>query len=175
MKKRKVLLVFTLLVLLIVCTFFLFVPLRQAIVFQPRDSSLPFAYIPIKEETKFKIKFTHSVHLTDVVESYKILDDQSIQQYELMYENFSIGMPSNAEPGETFEQIGDKYYIKNMKRIFPDFSLRIGKIRANHRVIYMNKEYSLSTSIKPGTVVKVEFRKLNLYQQWKGVNILESL
>jgi hypothetical protein len=92
-----------------------------------------------------------------------------------MYEDFGIGMPANAADGEIFEQKGGKYYIKNMKLIFPYFHLRIGQVLANHRVIFKNKEYPLSRSIRPGTSVKVEIRKINYFERWKGVNILESL
>ena len=62
-----------------------------------------------------------------------------------------------------------------MNRIFPFFHLRIGQVRANHTVIFQNEEYPLSHSIPPGSSVKVEIRKLNLIELWKGVNILESL
>ncbi|MEH7180398.1 DUF1850 domain-containing protein [Neobacillus vireti] len=154
---------------------YVFIPQQQSIVFQPNDSNANMAYIPTKEETQFKIKYTHSIHLTDVVESYKITPSKKIHQYELMYEDFSIGMPSNAEEGETFEVLNGSYYIKNMKRIFPFFHLRIGQVRANHTVIFKNVEYPLSHSIPPGTSVKVEIRTLNFIDLWKGVNILESL
>lgn len=148
---------------------------QQAIVFQPNHSPANFIYIPTKEESFFKIKYTHSIHLSDVVETYTITKKQTIQQVELMYEDFAIGMPANAGEGETFKQEEGKYYIKNMKRIFPSFHLRIGQVRANHRVIYRKKEYPLSRYIRPGTSVKVEIRNLNFFQQRKGVNILESL
>ncbi|MCM3567651.1 DUF1850 domain-containing protein [Neobacillus mesonae] len=159
------------LILVIIC---LFIPLRQALVIQPRDPALRPAYIPLKDEAYFKIKYTHSIHLTDVVESYKILPDGKIQQYELMYKNFAIGMPSDAENGERFVQKNGMYYIKNMKRIFSSFYIRIGQVRANHRLIYHKKEYTLAQIFKPGASVKVEVRKLSLVQQMKGVNILES-
>ncbi|MGG3560886.1 DUF1850 domain-containing protein [Neobacillus rhizosphaerae] len=177
MKKENSLLVITMLAICFGLAIFLLVhiPLTLAIVFQPVHSNAKLAYIPITDESQFKIKYTHSIHLTDVVESYKITTNQQIQQYELMYENFSIGMPSNAEEGETFEQKNGKYYIKNMARVFPYFYLRIGQVRANHRVIFHKREYPLSRSIKPGTSVKVEIQKLSFFQQWKGVNILESL
>jgi hypothetical protein len=164
-----------LLLFIIILILLAFIPFQKAIVFQPNHSNAEFAYIPVKNETHFGIKYTHSIHLSDVVESYKITLDGVIQQYELMYKDFAIGMPSNAEKGETFEQINGAYYIKNMKRDFPFFHLRIGQVRANHTVIFNNKEYPLSRSIKPGTSVKVEISKLNFFQQWKGVNILESL
>jgi hypothetical protein len=149
------------------------VPHKQSIVFQPNHSTERFVYLPIKDENSFHIKYTHSIHLSDVVESYKITPNQELQQYELMYEDFAIGMPANADDGETFEHINGKYFIRNMKRIFPFFHLRIGQVRANHRVIYKRHEYVLTQFLKPGASVKIEVRKLNIFQQWKGVNILE--
>jgi hypothetical protein len=151
------------------------IPIQQAIVFQPNNTDEKLAYIPIENEKEFKIKYTHSIHLSEVVESYQITSSFSIQQNELMYEDFGIGMPANAADGEIFEQKGGKYYIKNMKLIFPFFHLRIGQVLANHRVIFKNKEYPLLRSIRPGTSVKVEIRKINYFERWKGVNILESL
>lgn len=151
------------------------IPFQRAIVFQPNHSQAELAYIPLKEETLFQIKYTHSIHLSDVIESFKITPNYLIQLYELKYEDFAIGMPSNAEEGETFEEKDGAYYIKNMKRDFPFFYLRIGQVHANHTVIYKNMEFPLSRSIKPGTSVKVEIRKLNFLKLWKGVNILESI
>lgn len=164
------------LIISVVIVIYLFItnPFQKTLVFQPKQSNAKPAYIPLKDETKFQIKYTHSIHLTDVVESYKIINQNQIQQYELMYEDFAIGMPSDAGKGETFEEIDGKYFIKNMKRIFPFFDLRIGQVRANHRVIFNNKEYPLSQFIEPGTLVRVEIQKLSFFQQWKGVNILES-
>lgn len=161
-------------IFLILTIILAFIPQQRAIVFQPNNDNMKLAFIPTNGKSHFKIKYTHSIHLSDVVESYKITTINKIQQYELMYEDFSVGMPANAEYGEIFEQKNGRYYIKNMKRIFPFFYLRIGQVRANHRVIFQKKEYLLSSTIKPGTSVKVEIRKLNFFQQWKGVNILES-
>jgi hypothetical protein len=163
-------------IFIMVIIFLVFIPQHQAIVFQSSHTKEgDLAYIQVKDENTFQIKYTHSIHLSDVVESYKITSSQKLQQYELMYEDFAIGMPSNAEEGETFEQLNGSYYIKNMKRIFPFFHLRIGQVIANHTVIYNNKEYPLSRTIAPGTSVKVEIRKLNNFELWKGVNILESI
>jgi hypothetical protein len=172
---RKLQIIPYLLVFFIIFIILAFIPFQIAIVFQPNHSQAEIAYIPIKEEIHFQIKYTHSIHLSNVIESYKIAPDYRIQQYELMYEDFAIGMPANAEEGETFEQKDGAYYIKNMKRNFPFFHLRIGQVRANHTVIYKNREYPLSHAIKPGTSVKVEIRKLNFLKLWKGVNILESI
>lgn len=152
-----------------------FVPIQRAVVFQPIRPASTLVYLPLGHTSKFKIKYTHSIHLSDVVESYKITEDGQLHQYELMYEDFSIGMPANAGEGESFEQAGGKYYLKNMRVLLPSYYLRIGQVRANHRVIFKDNEYPLSHSIRPGTLVKVEFRSLTFFQAWKGVNILESL
>ena len=177
MKYRKLAVLISILVICFIIASIIIasIPRQLALVFQPNRSAAKLAYIPITDKSQFKIKYTHSIHLSDVVESYQITADRQIRQYELKYEDFAIGMPSNADKGETFEQKNGKYYIKNMKRIFPYFYLRIGQVRANHRVIFNKKEYPLSRSIKPGTSVKVEIRRLTYFEQWKGVNILESL
>lgn len=150
------------------------IPFKQALVFEYQNTKKILAYILMSEEKKFKIKYTHSIHLSDVVESYIVTKDGQIQQYELMYEDYAIGMPSNASEGEIFEQKDGKYYIKNMKLVFPFFNLRIGQVVANHTVIYKNGEYALSDYMEPGTSVRIKIAKLNFFQQLKGVNILEQ-
>ncbi|WP_028390123.1 DUF1850 domain-containing protein [Bacillus cihuensis] len=166
--------VFPLLFILTVIAIILFIPIRQGLVFEFQDTGRILAYIPFSKEDKFKIKYTHSIHLSDVVESYQVTKQGYIQQYELMYEDFAIGMPENASKGEVFEQIDGKYFIKNMNRVFPSFDLRTGQVKANHTVIYKNNEYPLAKSIQPGTWVRIKIEKLNLLQQLKGVNILEQ-
>lgn len=150
------------------------IPIKQAIVFEYENTGNVLAYIPLKEQNQFKIKYTHSIHLSDVVESYRITKDGNIKQYELMYEDFAIGMPENASDGEIFEQKDGKYYIKNMNRVFPLFDLRIGEVRANHTVIFKEKEYPLSNYIEPGTWIRIKTKKINLIEYLKGVNILEQ-
>ncbi len=151
----------------------LFIPTKEALVFQYQNSGKVLAYIPLSEGDQFQMKYTHSIHLSDVVESYVVTKDQEIKQFELMYEDFAIGMPENASEGETFEHSDGKYYLKNMDKIFPSFDLRIGKVRANHTLIVGKNEYPLSHYMEPGTWVRLKIERINLWQQWKGVNILE--
>ncbi|WP_108670593.1 DUF1850 domain-containing protein [Peribacillus acanthi] len=168
--KKNIIIGLTLIVLILLGAF---TPYKKSLVFEFQNSGQVLAYLPFADKQKFQIKYTHSIHLTDVVESYKVNSNQKIQQYELMYENFSIGMPSNADEGEEFEVKDGKYFIKNMKRVFPFFDLRIGKVRANHTVIYQDMQYPLARYIEPGTRVRIKIRTLNFVQQMKGVNILE--
>ncbi|UII57058.1 DUF1850 domain-containing protein [Cytobacillus spongiae] len=175
MKKRKIqMLLFLTPLIVLLIAFVLLIPYQKALVLQYQNTGKVLAYISLSNTENFKIKYTHSIHLSDVVESYTVTEDMSILQYELMYEDFAIGMPSDAAEGEVFEQKDGKYYIKNMERIFPSFDMRIGKVRANHRVIYNEKEYPIGDVIDPGTWIRIKVEKISMLQQLKGVNILES-
>ena len=158
---------------LVLIPVFLFIPNKDALVFQYQNSGKVLAYFPLSEGDSFQMKYIHSIHLSDVVESYTVTKGNEIKQIELMYEDFAIGMPENAAAGETFEHRNGKYYIKNMDNRFPFFDLRIGKVRANHTLIVGTNEYPLSHYIEPGTWVRLKIERINLWQQWKGVNILE--
>lgn len=144
-----------------------FFPYKQVIAFTYQNQDRLLAYLPLRKEKTFQIQYTHSIHLTEVVESYRLTNDQIIQT-ELAYEDFAVGMPSNAEGAEVFEEKDGTYYIKNMNRAFPFIDLRTGQVRANHQLIYENRTYTLSKSIEPGTWVRISERKLTLWQQWRA-------
>ncbi len=172
-KRKHMIIFFLLLFFFVLIPVILFIPFTEALVFQYQNSGKVLAYIPLSEDDQFQMRYTHSIHLSDVVESYVVTKDHEIKQFELMYEDFAIGMPENASEGETFEHSDGKYYLKNMDKIFPSFDLRIGKVRANHTLIVGRNEYPLSHFMEPGTWVRLKIERINLWQQWKGVNILE--
>ncbi|MCM3707082.1 MULTISPECIES: DUF1850 domain-containing protein [Cytobacillus] len=171
-QKRGIRILSLVILIAITIAIIFFIPIKQAVVFEYQNKGNVIAYFPLNEGSVFKIKYTHSIHLSDVVESYTITEDGNINLFELVYEDFSIGMPENASEGEIFEQKDGKYYIKNMKRVLPSFDLRLGKVRANHRLIFKDKEYVLSNYIEPGTWVRIKAKKINLFEGVKGVNIL---
>jgi hypothetical protein len=152
----------------------LFFPIKPALVFEYQNSGIILAYLPMDKMDSFKMKYLHSIHLSSVVESYKITKNNQIKQYELMYEDFAIGMPANSAEGEIFVEEDGRYFIKNMNRMFPSFYLRVGKVRANHTLIYKEKEYPLTNSITAGTLVHIQVKKINLIQMMKGVEILDT-
>ncbi|WP_299093923.1 DUF1850 domain-containing protein [uncultured Metabacillus sp.] len=156
--------------LLLFSAFLFFFPYKQVIAFTYEDKEQLLAYLSLKQDKSFQIQYTHSIHLSDVFESYR-LSAKHIVQTELSYEDFAVGMPSNAEGDEVFEEVDGRYYIRNMNRSFPFIDLRIGQVRANHRLIYKDKTYTLSNYIKPGTWVRISVTKLSIWQQLKGVSI----
>lgn len=170
MKKWKTFVLLLNIPLLLFIAFLFFFPYKQVVAFTYEDQEQLLAYLSIQKNKVFQIKYTHSIHLSDVLETYRLSEKQIIQT-ELAYEDFAVGMPSNAEGDEVFEEIDGTYYLKNMNRSFRFIDLRIGQVRANHRLIYQNKTYTISNYIKPGTWVRISPEKITLWQQLKGVNI----
>jgi len=169
MKLKLVLLIIPLLSLIAL----LFFPYKQILAFTYEDEDEILAYLPFKNEDTFQIKYTHSIHLSDVIETYSASEKQ-ITLKELSYKDFAVGMPSNAEGDEVFEVRNGTYYITNMNRHFPFIDLRLGQVRADHRIIYKDHTYTLSNFIKPGTWIRISPKKISYWEQLKGVNISEQ-
>ncbi|WP_210364532.1 DUF1850 domain-containing protein [Bacillus sp. REN3] len=161
-------------ILLLAIILSLLIPYKQALVFLQPEQNKILCYAPIAAGERFKIKYKHSIHLSDVLESYEVTGQGHIRQYELEYEDFAIGMPSEPAEGEKFETRDGKYYLENMNREFEQFDLRVGKVRANHTLVLDNSSYPLANAIEPGTRVRVLIKKMNLLQQMEGVNILDE-
>ncbi|WP_159461951.1 DUF1850 domain-containing protein [Salirhabdus sp. Marseille-P4669] len=150
---------------------FLFIPLFPTLSFEFENTGEILAFLPIEKKQKFDILYTHSVHLTPVQEKYVMTDEHTIKQYELIYESYNVGMPSNVEEGEKFVEENGKFHIKNMDRRFPFIDLSVGEIVANHRLIMNDKVIPFHNFVEPGTWVRIKFRKLTALQYWRGDEI----
>lgn len=162
--------------LLFVLSLILFVPFRTALVFYKQNTSQVEAYLPIEEGDSFQIIFTHSIHLTDVVEFYEVLPDDSIRQNEIIYEHYGIGMPANASDGGTFVYEDGKIHIKDMNRVFPSIQMRNGKVVPRHRLVWGEEAEHmvwLKDYFEPGARFTLKVDKLSLWQLLKGVKIHE--
>ena len=150
-----------------------FLPYRYTVSFYDAKTNESIAYMPIDRKQFFSIQFTHSIHLSLVEETYEVTENLEIRQIQLMYDDFGIGMPSDAQGDESFVQEDGKYYIKDMNRIFPEIVLRVGKVAANHKVVLGNTTVPMASFSEPGSVLKIKPAKLNMWEQWKGVNIFD--
>jgi hypothetical protein len=154
----------------------LFLPTQLSLVFHQENTDEIAAYLPVTEAQKFDIIWTHSIHLTDVVEKYQITETNSIMQYEIIYEQFGIGMPSNAQEGEIFESKDGKYHIENLTNVFPSMNIRNGKTVSKHRLNWedvdgTSHQVYFNDYFEPGAWFKVEVERLSLLQIWKEVRI----
>lgn len=176
MNIRKIILSVSILLLLIAI---LFIPHKNALVFYKEKTDEIAAFLPIGVGDQFEIIFTHSIHLTDVVEKYHITKDRNIKQDEIIFEQFGIGMPSNAEAGETFEYKDGKYHITNLNNVFESMNIRNGKTVSEHRLRWKYKNESQDKMVwfneyfVPGAWYTVKVDKLSLWSYLKGVRIDE--
>lgn len=154
----------------------MFIPFKQSLVFYKGQKEELAAYLPLETGDRFQLIWKHSIHLTDVVEKYEVEKNQNIKQYEIVYEHFGIGMPSNASEGETFTYEDGKYHVKNLKNIFPDIKLRNGKTVSENRLVWGDDGQHLmplNHYFKPGERLKIEVNRLTLWDCLKGVQIHE--
>lgn len=155
------------------------VPFQTALVFYDGNTTNISSFLPMKKGETFQIIFKHSIHLTDVIEKYKITNDLKIKQYEFVYEEFGIGMPSNAEEGQTFVYEDGKYYIKNMNNVFPSINVRNGKVVSENRLVWGTEEKEnehmvwFNDFFEPGAWYTIKVERLSLWEYLKGVKISE--
>lgn len=153
-----------------------FIPFKHALVFYKGHTDQLDAYLPIDKGDTFHLIWKHSIHLTDVVEKYEVLDNDDIKQYEIVYEHFGIGMPSNALEGETFVYENGKYHIKDLDNVFPEIKLRNGKTVSKNRLVWGDEEQyitPLNKYFKPGDWFTLKIERLSLWDYLKGVEIHE--
>jgi hypothetical protein len=157
--------------IIVIFLLILLVPYKDSLVFEKGNSGKTMAYYPKDNLQTFQILYTHSIHLSEVVEIYEIFPDHSIMQTGLIYQDYAIGMPSGPEQGEKFKIVDGKMHITNMKRHFPYLDVRIGQVVANHQLVIAGTTYKLGEYLPPGSWVRIKYRKLNNLQILKGVNL----
>ncbi|MBO0994541.1 DUF1850 domain-containing protein [Bacillus sp. SD088] len=149
------------------------IPFQKALVIEGGKTNELLAYLPLyRSVDNFHIRYTHSIHLSDVEETYTVLEDGTIRQIELTYEDTAIGMPSNAEKGETFKIEDGQYRLLNMKRDFPFIYMKTAQVVGTHRIIYNDHELDLAKVISPGSLILLKEKRLALWELWRGVNIV---
>lgn len=159
--------------------FILLIPSKSALTFHERNSNELVALLPLDQGDRFDIIFTHSIHLTDVVERYIVTADLNIEQYEMIFESYGIGMPSNAEEGQTFEVKDGKYHVGNLNYIFESMDIRNGKTVSEHRLRWQyggeaeKQMVWFNDYFEPGETYTVQIDKLPLWKYLKGVKIDE--
>lgn len=159
--------------LILISSALIFIPLQRSIVFIDSDTKKTAAY-SLLTQSRFGIKYTHSIHLSDVIESFEVLNDNTMKLVELEYEDFNIGMPSNAGEGEVFIEENGKYFIRGMDRRFPEFRILIGDVDAGLFLINDDREYDLKKVLARGETYTFRIQRLSFFNRLKGVNIDEQ-
>ena len=159
------------LILFVMATLF-FLPVKQAFTFtEHRTESPKLFYIPVESDNSFQIRYVHSIHLTDVIESYEITVDQKIRLVSMQYEDLAIGLPGYAEEGETLSVNNGVYTLTYNDNVIDSFVMLIGNVDAELAFRYLGNEFDLKKQLVRGKSYTFCMKKLSIYQILKGVNM----
>ncbi|WP_318615936.1 DUF1850 domain-containing protein [Sporosarcina sp. YIM B06819] len=147
-------------------------PIKQAFTFTEHRTENPkLFYIPVESDDSFQIRYVHSIHLTDVIESYEITADQKIRLVSMQYEDLAIGLPGYAEEGETFSVNDGVYTLTYDDNVIESFVMLIGNVDAELAFQYVGNELNLKKQLVRGKSYTFCVKKLSIYQLLKGVNM----
>ncbi|AWE06109.1 DUF1850 domain-containing protein [Lysinibacillus sp. 2017] len=149
-----------------------FIPLERSITFTETRVEKPTLYFsPLKKEPNFQIIFTHSIHLTDVKESYQVLPSNEFQLLAMEYSDVAIGMPSYAEEGQTLHYENGVYTLRYDNAKLKDFVLHIGDVDYKLELHHKGKILPLKEHLIRGKSYVVKVEKMSLYDKMKGVEL----
>ncbi len=170
MRKRKLIIV---LAFLSICfSVVIFLPFQKVFAFTETRLNDPVVhFIPLTPVDTFEIRYTHSIHKTDVLEHYKCVDGTSIQMLGMEYESLAIGMPSYAEENQTLTKRNGKYYLEFDNEFIENFTIYIGDLDLDLVLDYEDYEYDLKKDLQRGKSYLFEVKHLSLYEQWKGARM----
>ena len=161
---------------------FIILPLFvSALFFFPFERSITFTetkteqqeqfFLPLKNEATFQFVFTHSIHLTDVVESYRVLPTDEFQLLAMEYSNVAIGMPSYAEEGQTLHYENGIYTLQYTDAKLKEFTLHIGDVDYKLNLQHKGRVIPLKEHLIRGKSYLVKIKRLSLYDKMKGVEL----
>ncbi|WP_107924524.1 DUF1850 domain-containing protein [Lysinibacillus parviboronicapiens] len=170
MRQREMLIVTVLLSVGVIVM--MFCPLQKVFAFtETRVESPTLHYIPVVTDDTFRIRYTHSIHKSDVLEYYKCVEKNRIQMLGMEYEDLAIGMPGYAEENQTLTQRDGKYYLQFDNETIENFTIYIGDIDLDLVLAYKDYEYDLKKGLQRGKSYLFEVKHISLYDQWKGVRL----
>lgn len=166
MKQRRRILLVTFISLLLISVFAV-VPTGNYLLFISNEDGELAGYIKL-ENSAFQVKYVHSIHLTEVIESLEVLPDGSMMMTEVEYSDFAVGMPSNADDGEEFVQEDGKYFIRNMTTLLPEYRMFVGDIDEALLLSVAGTDYDLKKTLSRGTSYTLSVKQLSFLQKIQG-------
>lgn len=167
-------------IIILICITFLFlilflIPYQKVVVFtEQRTEKSKEYFIPLKDNMNIGIRYVHSIHLTDVIETYEVTEDKRIRFLSMNYESLGIGLPGYAADGEMFSSKDGMYTITYDDKVIESFVLFVATIDTDLFFLYKEKEINLKEKLEKGKSYKVTIMKKSLYQLWKGVDIFDE-
>ena len=116
----------------------------------------------------FQLIFTHSIHLTDVIETYEALETNELRLVSMEYEDVAIGMPAYAEEGQTLIYEDGKYKLSYERAVLPNFTLYIGDIDYELLLVYQGEKIDLKKRLQRGKSYVITLHTISLFHLWMG-------
>ncbi|WP_036717414.1 DUF1850 domain-containing protein [Paenibacillus harenae] len=148
------------------------IPFYPVVAFEYENTGRVMAYFPAEEHTGFEIKYIHSIHLTPVNESYSVKGGAIVQE-QLTFEQFGVGMPSNAAGNERFAIKDGKYVISGMQRDFQQVDMRVARVTESQQIVAGGREIAFTSFAKPGAWIRMKVRKISAWRWLEGGNVLD--
>ncbi|MEG0473757.1 MAG: DUF1850 domain-containing protein [Solibacillus sp.] len=156
----------------LICCAAIFIPFQRALVLTETRNEQPIVnYVLLDSGNDFQIVFTHSIHLSDVIESYRVLTSYELQLVSMEYSDVAIGMPGYAEKGQALTYEEGVYTLRYDDAKLPNFTLHIGAVQHKLMLRYGEEEYDLKENLKKGKAYFTEVRKISFYEKMKGVKL----
>ncbi len=156
------------LVLLLVLTL-LFLPLKQAFTFtHVHAENANVHYILLEEEQTFQIRYVHSIHLTNVIETYEVTANDEIRFVSMEYEDVAIGLPGYAEEGETLTVKDGLYTLTYDDKVIDSFTMIVGDVDADLAFRYKEVEIDLKQHLKRGESYEFAIKKISFFDRVRG-------
>lgn len=131
-------------------------------------------YLKMKNDKDFSIVFTHTIHLTDVVENYRALSDGNIQLVSMQYSDVAIGMPAYAEEGQTLIYEDGLYTLMYNNEKLREFNLYIGAVDYELQLQYEAQRYNLKEQLQKGHSYTFSIERISILEYLKGEKIDEQ-
>jgi len=172
---KKFTIIISIIVVIVILSLF---PLTSALIFYDKNTEDVIAYRPLKQGDTFEIIFVHSIHLEDVTEKYVITEDNQIKQFEMVFSQFGIGMPSEVKEDEQIYYEDGFYHLTNINHVFDSLQIRNGKTVSEHRFVWkqkgkQRKQVYLNDYVNEGAWFTLKNEKLSLLDLLREVKIHE--
>ncbi len=110
---------------------------------------------PVRLQSRFEVRFVHSVERTPVREVFTAGPDLDIYLVETAYESFGAGLPTTADDGARFVLEDGKIRITGMHRRIGELVLCVSPL-PRHALVLEGKTMMLADLAKPGTALSVK-------------------
>lgn len=154
-----------LILILIASVFLFFYPIKvlQVYIFDQGDRFDEVIYQSTVEiDDEVTVKWTHSVSIRPVYETYTVNDDLKFDVKEMIFDTYSANLPAQPERQTKWEFREDSIRVYNYDLEFKEIPIVIGAVRANHILFFKNDKIILKDRYKPGGYVKVRVVKKSL-------------